>query len=70
MIDVSKFKPLTVYVTYIAATPNEVWRALTEAEFTRQYFGGFAVEVEPKWAEVAARDSDFAAIRGEPGFPA
>ncbi len=29
-----------------------------------------AVELEPKWAEHAARDSDFAAIRSEPGFPA
>jgi uncharacterized protein YndB with AHSA1/START domain len=48
MIDVGKFKPLTVYVTYIAATPDQVWRALTQAEFTRQYFAGFAVEVEPK----------------------
>jgi tetratricopeptide (TPR) repeat protein len=29
-----------------------------------------AVELEPKWAAVAAKDSDFAAIRHEPGFPA
>ena len=29
MIDVSKFKPKTVYVTYIAATPEKVWQALT-----------------------------------------
>lgn len=29
-----------------------------------------AVELEPKWAEYAAKDSDFAAIRDEPGFPA
>ena len=28
-----------------------------------------AVDLEPKWVEYAARDSDFAAIRGEPGFP-
>jgi tetratricopeptide (TPR) repeat protein len=28
-----------------------------------------AVELDPKWAEYAAADSDFAAIRGEPGFP-
>ncbi|MDQ3874952.1 MAG: tetratricopeptide repeat protein, partial [Actinomycetota bacterium] len=28
-----------------------------------------AVELEPKWAEYAAKDSDFAAIREEPGFP-
>jgi tetratricopeptide (TPR) repeat protein len=28
-----------------------------------------AVELDPKWAEHARKDSDFAAIRGEPGFP-
>ena len=28
-----------------------------------------SVSLESKWAEVARRDSDFAAIRGEPGFP-
>ncbi len=29
-----------------------------------------AVALEPKWAEYASSDSDFAAVRGEPGFPA
>jgi tetratricopeptide (TPR) repeat protein len=28
-----------------------------------------AVALEPKWAEHARKDSDFAAIRHEPGFP-
>ena len=28
-----------------------------------------AVELDPKWAEYASKDTDFAAIRGEPGFP-
>ena len=41
-------KPNFVYVTYIAATPEKVWEALTEAEFTRQYFGGFAIELEKR----------------------
>jgi uncharacterized protein YndB with AHSA1/START domain len=44
--DLSKFKPNTVYVTYIAATPEKVWQALASAEFTRQYFFGFAIDVE------------------------
>jgi uncharacterized protein YndB with AHSA1/START domain len=48
MVDVSKFKPKTVYVTYIAATPQQVWDALTQPEFTRQYFAGFAIDVEPR----------------------
>ena len=29
-----------------------------------------AIELEPKWAENARSDPDFAAIRAEPGFPA
>ena len=28
-----------------------------------------SVALDPKWAEYARRDSDFAAIRSEPGFP-
>jgi uncharacterized protein YndB with AHSA1/START domain len=47
-MDISKFKPNTVYVTYIAATPERVWQALTDPAFTRQYFAGFAIDVEPK----------------------
>lgn len=48
MTDVAKFKPRTVYVIYIAATPGRVWQALTDPTFSRQYFFGFAVDVEPK----------------------
>lgn len=48
MIDPSKFEPKTVYVIYIAASPEKVWEALTSPEFTRQYFAGFSVDVEPK----------------------
>jgi len=48
MTDTSKFKPKTVYVTYIVSTPEKVWQALTDPVFTRQYFFGFAVDVEPK----------------------
>ena len=48
MVDVAKFKPKTVYVTYIAATPERVWQALTDPAFTRQYFFGFSIDVEPK----------------------
>lgn len=48
MIDITKFKPKTVYVTYIASTPEKAWQALTDPTFTRQYFFGFAVDIEPK----------------------
>ena len=47
-MDIAKFKPNTVYVTYIAATPERVWQALTDPAFTRQYFGGLAIDVEPR----------------------
>jgi uncharacterized protein YndB with AHSA1/START domain len=48
MTDRGRFRPKTVYVIYIAATAERVWQALTNAEFSRQYFFGFAVEVEPR----------------------
>lgn len=45
-IDVKTFKPAIVYTIYIAATPEQVWDALTQAEFSRKYFSGHAVEVD------------------------
>jgi len=48
MIDTARFKPKTVYVIYIASTPEKVWQALTDSAFTRQYFFGFAVDAEPR----------------------
>lgn len=47
MIDVESYKPGTVYVTYIAAEPDAVWKALVERAFTQQYFFGSAIEIEP-----------------------
>lgn len=47
-MDINAFKPTVVYVTYIASTPEKVWQALTSAEFSRQYFSAFGVEIEPK----------------------
>jgi uncharacterized protein YndB with AHSA1/START domain len=37
-----------VYTTYIAATPERIWEALTTPEFSRKYFFGFAVNAELK----------------------
>ncbi len=48
MRDLSAFKPKTVYVIYIAATPERIWQALTDGAFTRQYFFGFLADVEPR----------------------
>jgi uncharacterized protein YndB with AHSA1/START domain len=47
-MNLDQFKPLTVYTIYIASTPEQVWEALTSAEFSKQYFFGNAVEVEPR----------------------
>ena len=45
-MDVNAFKPAIVYTIYIASTPEKVWQALTTAEFSRQYFSGFAIEAD------------------------
>lgn len=47
-MNIDKFKPAIVYTIYIASTPEQVWQALTSAEFSRQYFSGFAIEADLK----------------------
>ncbi|MDR7071546.1 SRPBCC family protein [Fictibacillus barbaricus] len=42
-------KPKFVYVTYIATTPEKLWEALTNGDFTEQYF--FGSRVESDWSE-------------------
>jgi uncharacterized protein YndB with AHSA1/START domain len=34
--------PEFVYTTYIKSTPEKVWAAITNPEFTKQYWGGMA----------------------------
>jgi len=41
-------KPKFVYVTYIRSTPEKVWQALTEPEFTKQVWAGTWQECEWK----------------------
>jgi uncharacterized protein YndB with AHSA1/START domain len=48
MIDASRFKPKTVYVTYIDAPLDKVWQALVDPAFTKQYFFGFAIDIAPR----------------------
>ena len=45
---IASFKPAIVYTIYIAATPEQVWQALTTAESSKKYFSGFAIETELK----------------------
>jgi uncharacterized protein YndB with AHSA1/START domain len=40
------YQPNTRYVTYIAAKPQKIWRALTHGELTRQYFFGRRIELD------------------------
>ena len=47
-MNIEKFKPAIVYTIYIAATPEQVWKALTTAEFSRKYFSGFAIDADLK----------------------
>jgi len=42
----------TVYVLYIASTPEQVWNAITSSAFTTQYFFGRSVESD--WNEGSA----------------
>ena len=40
-------KPEFVYVTYIETTPENLWEALTDSEFTKRYW--FGTEVRSDW---------------------
>jgi len=37
-----------VYATYIRTTPEKLWQALTNGEFSEKYWMGFRVEVEQR----------------------
>ena len=41
-------KPNFVYVTYIAATPEQVWQALTDPQAIRKYWFGITAECDWK----------------------
>ena len=40
-------KPEFVYVTYIETTPEKLWEALTNVEFSKRYW--FGTEVKSDW---------------------
>ncbi len=37
-----------VYATYIRTTPEKLWEALTNGDFSEKYWMGFRVELEPR----------------------
>jgi uncharacterized protein YndB with AHSA1/START domain len=62
-------KPKLVYVTYIRTTPEKLWRAITEPEFARQYWGGMVNVSDWKpgsgWRHVDEEDNHQARVAGE-----
>lgn len=57
-----------VYVTYIATTPEKLWKALVEGELTRQYWGHENVSDWRKgsrWQHVTSDDQRTVRIVGE-----
>ncbi|MFJ6249953.1 MULTISPECIES: SRPBCC family protein [unclassified Streptomyces] len=63
-----------VYTTYIRTTPDELWKALTEPELTRRYWGvAFETDWTPGapmvWEEGGRRtaDPEQVVLRAEPG---
>jgi len=56
-----------VYEVYIRATPEQVWQAITESEFTRRYYYGSSVESDwqPGSPMVYRNDDGTEAIRCE-----
>lgn len=57
-----------IYVTYIASTPEQVWKALLEGELTRQYWGHENVSEWKKgsqWKHVTADAKREVRVAGE-----
>jgi uncharacterized protein YndB with AHSA1/START domain len=48
-----------VYAVFIRATPEQVWDAITKAEFTQQYFFGARIEVRDGRRFSAIGDSEW-----------
>jgi len=44
-------KPSFVYVTYIAASPDRVWEALTKPDISEKYWFGYRVQADGKAGE-------------------
>ena len=41
-------KPKFVYTIWIGTTPDKLWAALTQGEFTKQYWGGSDIQSDWK----------------------
>src|ERR1700761_4632152 len=65
MTKLDDFKPTTVYTIYIAATPEQVWQALTTAELSRQYFGAVEIDLRVGGAFIVRAPDGSPHISGE-----
>jgi uncharacterized protein YndB with AHSA1/START domain len=62
-------KPDFVYTTYIQSTPEKVWTAITNPEFTRQYWGNMENRSDwkrgSKWEHIAPHEQDPVYVTGQ-----
>lgn len=62
-------KPELIYTTYIRTTPEKLWNAITNPEFTRQYWGGNenVSDWKPgsKWAHISGDEQRAVHIIGK-----
>jgi uncharacterized protein YndB with AHSA1/START domain len=62
-------KPDQIYTIYIKTTPTKLWAALTNPEFTRQYWGDGANVSDWKkgshWEHIAKDEGDLVRVAGE-----
>jgi uncharacterized protein YndB with AHSA1/START domain/DNA-binding transcriptional ArsR family regulator len=66
--DAMSDRPTFVYVTYIESTPEKVWRALTDADLTGEYWGHRNVsdwQVGSRWEHQRTDGSGIADVVGE-----
>jgi uncharacterized protein YndB with AHSA1/START domain len=61
-------KPDFVYTTFIKTTPEKLWDAITNPEFTRQYWGGLDNVSDwkkgSKWEHIARDEADPVYVTG------
>ncbi len=62
----SMSEPKRLFVTYIRTSPDKLWQAIVQADFTRRYF--FGCDVESTWekgASIKYSSDGFVAAEGE-----
>lgn len=60
-------KPQFVYVIYIASTPEKLWQALTDPDFTERYWFGYRVAASGRAGEhMTAHDPEGALMHDDP----